>query len=338
MHPSEAIGLLPAPTCPPPTHPAHPALARGCALARHGLVNEALDVLDGLRAAAELAPLGTEAAILLATTLDCRLARGDIGDALALGEELAPYLDLPGTAGAVAHHARGELASALNEPEAAATSFATAGALLDDDADPELVPWRAGAALAALRLGRRTEAAELARDQLAVAGGSPYATAQALRTLATTEPGADRMALVRRARATLAVFPAGRLAAQIDTDLAGLLLLHGDPSSTAEALTLLRSAEEYAGRQDLWPLQTRVRRLLERMGVAPRRARSEALAVLTASERRVARLAADGLTNRQIAEELVVTVKAVEWHLSRIYRKLGIRSRTRLAATIGAPA
>ncbi len=332
MHASEAIGLLPATT---PRQPSHPVLTHGCGLARRGLVREALEVLDHLRASAELAPLGTDAAILLATSLDCRLARGDIGDALALGEMLAPYLDLPGTAGALAHHARGELASALNEPDAAATCFETAGVLLDDDGDHELVPWRAGAALAALRLGRRTEAAGLARDQLTRAGDSPYATAQALRTLATTEPGADRTALVRRARAALAGVPAERLAAQLDTDLAGLLLLKGGPRAAAEALTLLRSAEAYAGRQELWPLQSRVRRLLERLDAPPRRAQSEALAALTASERKVARLAADGLTNRQIAEELVVTVKAVEWHLSRVYRKLGIRSRTRLGATIG---
>nr|WP_242680010.1 helix-turn-helix transcriptional regulator [Nocardioides sp. IC4_145] len=101
---------------------------------------------------------------------------------------------------------------------------------------------------------------------------------------------------------------------------------------------MLRSAEEYAGRQELWPLQGRVRRLLERFGERPRRVQSEALAALTASERRVAGLAADGLTNRQIAEQLVVTVKAVEWHLSHVYRKLGITSRTRLASTLGPPA
>ncbi len=60
------------------------------------------------------------------------------------------------------------------------------------------------------------------------------------------------------------------------------------------------------------------------------------MAALTVSERRVARMAADGLTNRQIASELVVTVKAVEWHLSHVYRKLGISSRTNLSTTLGA--
>ncbi len=63
--------------------------------------------------------------------------------------------------------------------------------------------------------------------------------------------------------------------------------------------------------------------------------RGETLAALTSSQHRVARLAADGLTNREIARELMVTVKAIEWHLSHVYRKLGIRSRTGLATSLG---
>ena len=49
--------------------------------------------------------------------------------------------------------------------------------------------------------------------------------------------------------------------------------------------------------------------------------------MLTHSELRVARLAALGATNRAIAEDVGVTVKAIEWHLSHVYRKLGIRGR-----------
>ena len=129
---------------------------------------------------------------------------------------------------------------------------------------------------------------------------------------------------------------AGPASAQIDTDLAGLLLLTHASDAEERALTLLRSAEDHAGRQELWPLQRRVRRLLDRLGEQPRKVQTEAMAALTVSERRVARMAADGLTNRQIANELVVTVKAVEWHLSHVYRKLGISSRVNLASTLGA--
>ena len=140
------------------------------------------------------------------------------------------------------------------------------------------------------------------------------------------------MARLREALALLDGVEAGRLRAQVETDLAGLLLLEG---ARADALALLRSAEAYAGREDLWPLQSRVRRLLDRLGETPHRAESEALAVLTAAERRVALRVLEGLTNRQVAERLGVTVKAVEGHLSKVYRKLGLTSRGALLASFG---
>lgn len=57
---------------------------------------------------------------------------------------------------------------------------------------------------------------------------------------------------------------------------------------------------------------------------------------LTPSEDRVARLAASGLTNREVAAALVISPKTVEAHLARAYRKLGIRSRAELGARMAA--
>ena len=57
---------------------------------------------------------------------------------------------------------------------------------------------------------------------------------------------------------------------------------------------------------------------------------------LTATERRVAELAVTGLSNKEIAQALVVTVSTVEFHLSNIYAKLGIRSRAQLAGRLAA--
>jgi DNA-binding CsgD family transcriptional regulator len=59
---------------------------------------------------------------------------------------------------------------------------------------------------------------------------------------------------------------------------------------------------------------------------------------LTASERRVAQLAAEGISNNEIAQALFVTVKTVEAHLSGVYRKLDIQSRRELAGALTAPA
>jgi DNA-binding NarL/FixJ family response regulator len=58
---------------------------------------------------------------------------------------------------------------------------------------------------------------------------------------------------------------------------------------------------------------------------------------LTPSQRRVAELAASGLSNRDIAETLFVTHKTVEVHLSQSYQKLGIRSRSQLGDALSAP-
>ena len=68
-----------------------------------------------------------------------------------------------------------------------------------------------------------------------------------------------------------------------------------------------------------------------------RRARMELTgpSALTAAEWRVCRQAAQGQTNREVAQTLFVTEKTVERHLSSAYQKLGIRSRFQLAAAIG---
>ena len=69
---------------------------------------------------------------------------------------------------------------------------------------------------------------------------------------------------------------------------------------------------------------------LERVGAR----RSATTGGLTATERRVAELAVEGLANKEIARTLVVTVNTVEFHLRNTYAKLGIRSRVQLAARL----
>ena len=317
-----------------------------CAQVRAGDLKEGMGRLLALRSdhVENRETLGhDDLAALLTTLVECRLARGELAEAMALGDELSPYLQCDADGGsplasALAHQARGDLAAALGDAELALSHYRRAGALAPD-APPERLPWRCGAALSHLRGGDSRTASTLAREQVDVAqaAGSPYAMATALRTLAAVavDTGPDRIQHLLRARAVLSGNRADRLAAQIDTDLAGLLLLTHAPDASERALALLRSAEEHAGRQELWPLQGRVRRLLDRLGEQPHKVQTEAMAALTVSERRVARMAADGLTNRQIANELVVTVKAVEWHLSHVYRKLGIASRAKLAGTLG---
>jgi DNA-binding CsgD family transcriptional regulator len=55
---------------------------------------------------------------------------------------------------------------------------------------------------------------------------------------------------------------------------------------------------------------------------------------LTPHELRIAILAAEGKTNREIAVQLFLSPKTIEWHLGHVYRKLGIRSRSKLARAL----
>jgi DNA-binding CsgD family transcriptional regulator len=311
---------------------------RGLLNARAGEIEAALGYLARAAAAAEGELTDLQRVTLLSTTVECRLARGEIAEARSVGDRLGVYLEQPGLAGATAHYGRGELCAAVNEVDLAAAHFARIPRLLGPaDDDPDVIPWRTAAAVAAVRLGHRVEATALAREHLTLAGaaGAAYPIALGLRTLATVDARTDRASLLRQALAELDGVPSARLEAQIQTDLAGLLMLAGGPRDAPEGLALLRAAEAYAGHEDLWPLLGRVRRLLTRMGEDPQPVLGETLASLTAAEQRVARLAATGLTNRQIADKLVVTVKAVEWHLSHVYRKLGIHARGALATALG---
>ena len=75
----------------------------------------------------------------------------------------------------------------------------------------------------------------------------------------------------------------------------------------------------------------RARDELSRVNVRPSRNQS-----LTPSERRVAELAASGMSNRDIAATLFISIKTVEANLGRVYRKLGVRGRVALARRLEA--
>jgi DNA-binding CsgD family transcriptional regulator len=102
-----------------------------------------------------------------------------------------------------------------------------------------------------------------------------------------------------------------------------------------EAREPLRRALDLATRTESTRLARHARAELEASGAQPRRELLSGVEALTPAERRVAELAAEGLTNREIAESLWVTHKTVEMHLGRSYGKLGIRSRRQLPAALG---
>ncbi len=102
----------------------------------------------------------------------------------------------------------------------------------------------------------------------------------------------------------------------------------------ADARDPLRRGLELAFICGATPLVERAKTELAATGARPRRLVLSGPDSLTPSERRVAAMAAEDLTNRDIAQALFVTSKTVEMHLSNAYLKLGIKSRRQLAAAL----
>ena len=106
-----------------------------------------------------------------------------------------------------------------------------------------------------------------------------------------------------------------------------------------EARGLLREALDAAHRAGTRPLADYAETELRATGARPRRVVLSGLDSLTASERRVAEFASQGLSNREIAQTLFVTARTVEGHLTSVFRKLQVGSRDALPAALadGAP-
>ena len=122
--------------------------------------------------------------------------------------------------------------------------------------------------------------------------------------------------------------------------------LRGDAAQSLLALGRgLRRHRKWGGTRDALerrrPRSTRSARRLGGRGALGARARRRAAAdtrgELTPAERQVVELAADGSSNKEIAQALFVTVRTVEAHLTHAYAKLGVRSRAQLASRLGPP-
>src|SRR5919205_3215758 len=105
-----------------------------------------------------------------------------------------------------------------------------------------------------------------------------------------------------------------------------------------EARELLREALDLAQRAGARRLAVQAETELRATGARPRRAVLTGLDSLTASERRIAELAGDGQTNREIAQTLFITTRTVEGHLTSVFRKLLVDSRDALPAELASAA
>jgi len=217
----------------------------------------------------------------------------------------------------------------------AAASAAALGAHCTAIPDPARLWWRSLRAEALDRLDRREEAMALAREELEVtrAFGAPASLGRTLRVLGALERDAGIDTLeeaVEVLAGSNARFEHAKALAALGT---ALRRTHG-PTAARDPL---RRALERAGRCGADALAAQIRSELRAAGSRPRRDALSGVDALTPSERRVVDLAACGRTNRAIANELYVTPKTVEVHLSNAYRKLGISSRHQLGQALAAP-
>jgi DNA-binding CsgD family transcriptional regulator len=191
--------------------------------------------------------------------------------------------------------------------------------------------WRVDAALARFALGQPEAASALAAEQLGLArtAGQPITLAVALRTYAATSGRQDAEACLAEAISLLTPTAASYELGLTLADLGAHLRRIGRRSDAREPLLRALDIGQRTGAR---PLSAQARAELLAVGARPRRTAVTGPEALTSAERRVAVLAADGLTNRQIAQHLFVTMPTVETHLRHVFRKLGISSRSGLPA------
>ncbi len=188
----------------------------------------------------------------------------------------------------------------------------------------------ASGALALAQTGDLEHAREIAIEEweTAQAFGAPGTVGRALWVVALLDDDGDRLATAAELLGTAGASGA-RAGALVDLG-EHLIRTH----RLADARPILYDALDLADRGGAKPLAQRARSALHRAGARPRRARLRGSDALTAAERRSAVLAADGLSNADIAAALFLSVKTVEGHLLRAYRKLEITQRAELPAAL----
>jgi DNA-binding CsgD family transcriptional regulator len=272
---------------------------------------------------------------------DIAVEAGELGEAQTL-LDLLPQQDWPaGVATVLIPAARGRLRLAQGRAADAVADFQACGTLFGAEVwgmpirETGYVHARSGAALALLRLGQRQHARQLADAELADVRvfGAPRALGIALRAAGLARGGNEGLALLRESVAALDDSPALLERARSLAELGAALRRDGQRAAARDPLA---RALDLAARCGARPLAARAREELKAAGARPRRPWRTGVDALTPSELRVARLAAEGCSNRQIAGELYVTLKAVEGHLARAYAKLGIEGRSQLTRALAA--
>ena len=317
-------------------------LGLSCYRALHHLrTGNLADAEADARVALETGPRlpGLHAAVALAALLETLAERAEFQAAEAADQRYRLAEQFPTTMQAgwlIA--ARGRLRLVERRPAAALDDLLAAGDLFARlrISAPSVAPWRSDAALAHLALGAHAEARALAAEEvtLARAFNGPRTLGVALRAAGLTDGGRRGIDLLRQAERVLEGSGARLEHARAMADLGAALRRAGQRADSRE---ILRVALDLGHRCGAIALTERTRTELIAAGGRPRRLVLSGLDSLTPGERRVAQLAADGLSNRDIAQNLFITARTVEGHLTHAYQKLAITSREQLPAALTPP-
>jgi DNA-binding CsgD family transcriptional regulator len=264
--------------------------------------------------------------------------RGDFSAAEALlANPWVGKAHLSGSPGAVLLCARGELRYATGRHAEARHDFLAAAERLEwlPYPNPEIYPWRQGLALCEAALGNAEEARRLAGEavDLAREAEGRRGIGISLRVQGAVAEGEEQLELLREATEVLSGTRARVQHAHALVELGAALRR---ANRRKEARDPLREGLDIAHRCGAAHLEETARTELQAAGARPRKVLLAGVDALTPSELRVAQMAAEGMTNREIAQALTVTPKTVETHMRHIFQKLDIGRRTELPAALEA--
>jgi DNA-binding CsgD family transcriptional regulator len=280
---------------------------------------------------------GRTLALPIATQIHALIDTGDLAGADAAAAQEFPPTSLDTWQWNEFLCARGRLRLAHHEPQAALVYLLEAGRRQHQwtRTSPAVSSWWAWAGRAHLALGALAPARELAENAVARArkGNLTDALGAGLRLLAETESGPGKLPLLEEALSVLEDSPARLERAHVLVDYGSALHACGRTEAARETL---RQGLDLAYSIGAAVLRAEANDALLTTGARPRTVTSSGVESLTPSEAQVAQLAAAGETNREIAEELFVTQRTVELHLTSVYRKLGVSGRRGLGTFFGA--
>ncbi|MFC9330330.1 ATP-binding protein [Kitasatospora sp. NPDC057015] len=277
---------------------------------------------------------GVAVAVPLSTLLQVSTAMGAYDQALEHLRVPVPDAAFRTPAGLYYLSSRGRYHLAIGLPQAALRDFLAVGelAMAWRQDSPAVIPWRGGVARALLQGGQAERAREFAREQLDLCRpDQTRARVVSLRVLAACSRLSARPKLLGRALEALQDIEARIELARVLHDLGAA---HQELGQYSKGRLLIRQAlkiAEEAGAVLPGPGSATGSGNAERAALAMVNGPA---GTLSDAELRVAKFAASGHSNRQIANRLFVTVSTVEQHLTRVYRKLQVTRRTDIARAL----